>query len=557
MTVARHLTDRALDARMRWYRIARHAPLMRAACRTAETQAATLRAILRANRDTNFGRRFGFATITDIAAYRRRVPVQTYESLLPDIEAQQNGERSLTREMPLYYARTSGTTGRSKDIPLTRAGIAQVRDAQRLLAHALWRDTGFFDGRILGMASAPTEGHLANGVPYGAVSGQASHSLSPLLARKFAVPREAFSITDVEAKYRLYALAVLAAGDISGVVAANPSSLVKLHAVIAAEAPQLVAILCGDTMRALPPNAAELAAAIVAGATPGRAAALELALHRQGKLSAGDIWPSLVTVATWTGGSCGVALEHLRATLPARVSFVEYGYAASEFIGAATIDARAGICLPLVDRHVYEFVRRSERDTAAPEFLSLHELETGEDYHVLVTTRSGLYRYDINDIVRAVPGHGDCPGLCFVQKGRGVTNITGEKLSEHQLVAAVAEVLAEYGLQAVSYIALADASTAGYTLYLECGSAFDPAALARPLDDALCAHNSEYDDKRKSGRLAPLRVRQLGPGAGDAIKRVSLARGVREAQYKPQLLAAAEGWQSTLAPLIATDEIVS
>ena len=129
--------------------------------------------------------------------------------------------------------------------------------------------------------------------------------------------------------------------------------------------------------------------------------------------------------------------------------------------------------LPLVTHHFYEFVRRADWENEEPTFLGLHELSPGEDYYIFMTTRSGLYRYHINDIVRAEPGIGPCPGLRFLQKGRGVTNITGEKLSEDQLIAAVGEVLAANGLSATSFLALADEAAARYALYLECAEAAD------------------------------------------------------------------------------------
>ncbi len=71
-------------------------------------------------------------------------------------------------------------------------------------------------------------------------------------------------------------------------------------------------------------------------------------------------------------------------------------------------------------------------------FLTVDEVEVGKSYAVFVTTVDGLYRYDMNDIVAATDRVAATPTLVFVQKGRGVTSITGEKLAE-------AQVLASYG----------------------------------------------------------------------------------------------------------------
>ncbi|MHA1570576.1 MAG: hypothetical protein ACTSWM_02045, partial [Alphaproteobacteria bacterium] len=169
------------------------------------------------------------------------------------------------------------------------------------------------------------------------------------------------------------------------------------------------------------------------------------------------------------------------------------------------------------------------------------------------TTRSGLYRYNISDILRAEPGIGTCPGLRFLHKGRGVTNITGEKLSEHQLVTALTQILADRNLNAPSFIALADEDASCYRLYLECPAPYDGANLIDQLDTQLRALNSEYDDKRASGRLLPIQLTRLQNEAGEQIKHQSVARGVREAQYKPVLLDYARNWTTRLAPLIAQE----
>ena len=69
--------------------------------------------------------------------------------------------------------------------------------------------------------------------------------------------------------------------------------------------------------------------------------------------------------------------------------------------------------------------------------MRLHELKQGKQYYIFATTFDGLYRYNINDIVKVKEFYLNTPCLEFVQKGKGTTNITGEKLYENQLVKAV------------------------------------------------------------------------------------------------------------------------
>ena len=64
----------------------------------------------------------------------------------------------------------------------------------------------------------------------------------------------------------------------------------------------------------------------------------------------------------------------------------------------------------------------------------------GRRYYVLFTTAAGLYRYFMNDLVEVTGFFHRTPLLRFVQKGKGVTSLTGEKLYEAQAIEAVQDV---------------------------------------------------------------------------------------------------------------------
>ena len=59
------------------------------------------------------------------------------------------------------------------------------------------------------------------------------------------------------------------------------------------------------------------------------------------------------------------------------------------------------------------------------------------EYYIFFTTTSGLYRYDINDVIKVTGRYNQTPQIIFLRKGRGMTNITGEKLSVNQVIEAV------------------------------------------------------------------------------------------------------------------------
>lgn len=520
------------------------APLLRLAQDPSKAQWALLSSILRANAETDFGRRHGFAAITDWQAYRAAVPLQTYESLREDIDLQSScGRGVLTQAQPLCYARTSGTTGQPKDIPVTAEVIAQNGEAQRLAALTLYRRTAFFDGEVLAFTGAPVEGQKSCGVGYGSATGQAQASLSSLIKTLFVLPDEVAAIADYEQKYYLAALLGLAAPKLTGLAAANPSTFLKLIAVVRQHRQQLLADLTNRNTAMLGELERELAEQVRRRlrASPPLSYRLTKLLSGAGAIHLKDVWPDLGALYTWTGGSCAVALDALRPQLPAACQVLDIGYRASEVIATVNLGCGSNRCLPTLHHTVFEFVEREAWEQGRPTFLGLAELEEGEDYYVFVTTAAGLYRYDMNDLVRVTGWIGRTPTLAFLRKGRGVTNITGEKLAEEDVIAAVTGWLTASGRHAPFFLALADQRQGCYRLLIELDGHLTERDAAA-IDGALCARNLEYAAKRASGRLGPLRLVPLGAGAGDYCKRQALARGQREAQYKPSCLALESDW---------------
>ena len=113
-----------------------------------------LSSILTSQRQTQFGRRHGFASIHSYKDFTRAIPVLGFEDLRADIERQeQSGECLLTADQPVHYVQTSGTTGKPKHLPLVRSAIEWISQYQRLFAYAQWSGVpGIYDGQVLVIA---------------------------------------------------------------------------------------------------------------------------------------------------------------------------------------------------------------------------------------------------------------------------------------------------------------------------------------------------------------------------------------------------------------------
>ena len=509
----------------------RFARLLSAAKTPAAAQNEVLSAILAANAGTTFGKDHGFHAIRNAADYRRAVPVHTYEDLRDDIEMQEaTGEARLTGEQPVYYNRTSGTVAAPKNIPVTAGGLKRIQGHQQLAAYSFSHRPGLFGGKMFAVTGAAVEGHMPGGTPYGSASGLLYQNQPRLLRARYVLPAELFCHGDYGERY--LAMAVFGAAQ-SGVTCAampNASTLLRLLDIVNRHADELLRLVADGRLPGGIPSA--IGAALEP--QPRRAAELGRTLTAHGKLSYADLWPRLAGLVTWTGGSCGVAIRNLRPALPPGCGIIELGYVASEVHGTVNVDPRRNLCLPSVDHTFFEFAPRADWEAGGePELLDLSALRDGEEYYVIVTTADGLYRYDMNDIVRVTGRVHATPTLEFVQKGKGVTSITGEKLHESQVLGAVGEALAATDTVADFFIVLADTESAGYTLHVEPREegGRDP-RLATLVDAGLRSSNIEYDGKRASGRLDALQVSWLRPGTGDAFREHRVAGGQRDAQFK-------------------------
>jgi hypothetical protein len=501
-------------------------------------QHALLADIIARNKDTSFGRRYGFADISDYRSFGRAVPVGDFESFRPYVEAEiERGEAALTADAPIAYVRTSGTTGKPKDVPLTSAHLARLRRIHETAVsfqHAICPEA--FDGSILAIVSPAKEGVLANGKSFGSASGIVSRDTPRLVSSKFIVPPVVLAIEDSHLKYLVITRLALARKDLTYVGVANATTLLTLGRLFLEHRDDLIEDLRNGTFFLDDKLTPDVRAAIrsVLKPTPERAQEVQALTGQGGESEIARLWPNLRMIVCWTCASAGVAVDSLRREVLPSTRICELGYISSEFRGTVTIGRRAGSGLPTLDSHFFEFVERERWDAGEPEFLTLDRLRKGGVYYVIVTTPSGLYRYFINDLVRVEGKLHGTPLLRFLQKGKGVTNITGEKLYEAQVLTAVRAAVEDLGRVPYFVMMLADDVDRVYRLYVETDPGERPAAtvLAAMVDAKLGALNLEYQAKRESGRLAPLEAHWLEPNVAETYKQHCVRQGQREGQFK-------------------------
>ena len=132
----------------------------------------------------------------------------------------------------------------------------------------------------------------------------------------------------------------------------------------------------------------------------------------------------------------------------------DVGLIASE--GRMTIPIEDGTPAGILDirHHYFEFIPEDQGDRDTPETVEATDLVEGRNYSSCSRPRAAFIAITSHDLVRCVGFHGHAPLIEFLNKGSHFSSLTGEKLSEHQVIAAVEEAQQKVGLQLRSYLLL-------------------------------------------------------------------------------------------------------
>jgi len=541
---------------------------LRQAARADEIQRSLLLSRLARHADTQFGRDHHFHEIRTPADFRRRVPIRGYDGHEPYIDRVRQGDLGALfgkGTEVLMFALTSGTTNKPKTIPVTRESLHDYREGWTIWgikafeAHPPMLDSGLKP--ILQLASDWRESRTPAGIPCGAITGLTAHMQNPLIRITYCMPASASRIKDIESKYYI-ALRRSVFHDLGTVIAANPSTILAIAKLGDREKETLIRDLADGTIDPkwqIPPDVRQGLERTARWKRRASARRLEGIVERTGRLLPKDYWPNLCFLANWTGGTMGAYLRNYPEYFGDR-PVRDIGLIASE--GRLTIPIEDGTPAGVLDfkHHYFEFIPEDQDGREEPDTVEAVDLREGKNYFILPTTAGGLYRYQIHDLVRCVGFHGKAPLLEFLNKGAHFSSLTGEKLSEFQVVAAVSAAQRTLGLRLSSFLLLPSwGEVPHYHLLVEESDVPDQTMaerLAMETEAELKRKNLEYENKRETLRLGPIRTRRIPAGSWADFQKRRLARsGGTVEQYKqPHLMAdlgALETFQFCDAPSLS------
>ncbi len=435
----------------------RRAELRRVLADPLTTQREQLRWLLNAGSRTEIGRRYDMSSIKSIEQFESRVDTFDYDAFSPYIDRARKGERDVVwRGEVRWFARSSGTTDRSKYIPVTKDGLCRSHTRGTLdvaaIVSALFPDTRAYDGKLLTLGGSRR------------VERDGERALT---------------------------------GDLSAILIENTKSVSgwfrtpSRDVALIANFDEKVEAICRQTTHQ---NVTSFA-----GVPSWNLMLMRKVLEYTGKESLCEVWPNL---ELFVHGGVGFApyAEHFKRIIPSeRMRYLNTYNASEGFFSIADASEQEDMLLMVDYGTFYEFDNGRE-------IVPLEGVKVGEDYALVITSCNGLWRYRIGDTVTFTSTKPY--RIRITGRTKQYINVFGEELmvsnTEQALSHACHECGAEVGDYTVAPVYMTDRAKGRHQWIIEfTHRPDDMVRFERLLDEELQRLNSDYEAKRHSTLAAP------------------------------------------------------
>jgi hypothetical protein len=433
-----------------------------------QDQTSIFKALLKGVKNTQFGKDHGLDTVQDYEGFKKAVPIRDYEQFVPYINMVKEGKHNiLWKGLPIYFAKTSGTTSGVKYIPITKDSIDNHINTARnaLLCYmAETGNTGFASGKLIFLSGSPVLERVG-GIATGRLSGIVNHHVPAYLRSNQLPSYETNCIEDWEQ---------------------------KLDAIVAETVDQDMTLISG-----IPPWMQMYFDK------------LEATTNKK----VGELFPNFNVMVQG-----GVNFEPYKAKLfesiGRKIDTVELFPASEGFFAFQNSQTESGLLLNTNSGIFFEFIPADEIFAENPTRLCLREVELGKNYALIINSNAGLWGYNIGDTVKFV----SLDPYKIIVSGRIKHFISafGEHVIGEEVESALLQVTAQTNTSVTEFtvapfVAGVDANGKSYHEWF---IAFEKAPsnmadFAAQLDSAMRQQNVYYDDLIKGAILEPLKIRPL------------------------------------------------
>ncbi|WP_170253867.1 GH3 auxin-responsive promoter family protein [Acetobacterium paludosum] len=486
-----------------------------------EMQNAVLQDILKHAQKSEFGQKMGFSEIKSVDDFKKKVPISSFDDYQSYIEKLKTGESDIlfNGEMASFIA-TSGSSGVPKLIPESKNGelvkglVSQIRAILLLMMAPEVMAPG---KKVLAIANPSEYAKTEGGIGIGSASGQAAKDLPLELQKKMVLPVELIMAKDLsnEATDYLTIRYALEEKNLAGVVCSNIAHFnILLKKMNQWTDDLLEDIKTGQINSKISINEG-LRNSLVAKLQPNpeRAEELKEIFKKNKCLDVSYIWPDFSVVSCWMSSTAQRIVNDVKKRLSKNVKFLEWGYGASE--GKFNIPDKAqdpaGLCA--LFGYFYEFLPIGGGQT-----LQAHELKQGEYYELIITSYSGLYRYNMKDIVYVEELDNQSPRIVFVCKSSEKLKLDDLELMVYEIEETIKKASEQQNEEVRFYQVLVDVINSKLVFIVEPFSdRIQRESFELTLENILMSQNSVYEIKRRSKEFAPLEIMIMKDGYRDSL----------------------------------------
>lgn len=443
--------------------------------RAQACQQTQMQHLIHAAKNTAFGKEHGFSDIKTHDDFQKQIPLRDYEQIKPYITRIIEGERDvLWQGVPLYFAKTSGTTSGVKYIPISSQSIHNHIDTARNALLCYINETGksrFADGKMIFLSGSPVLQKAGN-IAAGRLSGISTHHVPKWLQSNRLPSYPTNCIEDWEE---------------------------KLDRIVEETLPHNMTLISG-----IPPWVQMYFD--------------RLRQKRNGK-TIKQIFPNF-DLFVYGGVNFAPYRAGIEEAVGTKIDSVELFPASEGFFAFQDQQNDSALLLNVNSGIFFEFVPADRIFDANPPRIPLWDVKIGVNYALIVNNNAGLWSYNIGDTVRFTSLNP--PKIVVTGRIKHYISAFGEHVIGEEVEYALTTALSELGGRVAEFtVAPMVNPSNGQLPYHEWLIEFEqepdnlPAFAART-DELMCQKNIYYADLIKGGILQVLQIKPLPKGAFQA-----------------------------------------
>jgi hypothetical protein len=428
-----------------------------------QDQDAILKELLKVGKTTEFGKAHGLDQVNTYEEFKSAVPIRDYEAFKPYIEKIKEGKHNiLWKGLPIYLAKTSGTTSGVKYIPISKESIPNHINTARnaLLCYmAESGNTAFADGKMIFLSGSP-ELERVGGIPTGRLSGIVNHHVPRYLRTNQLPSYETNCIEDWETKLD-----------------------------------KIVEETINQNMT------------LISGIPPWVQMYFDRLVEKSGKRIK-ELFPDFSVLVHG-----GVNFEPYKAKLfdsiGQKIDTIETFPASEGFFAFQDSQKEEGLLLNTNSGIFFEFVPAAGIFSDQPTRISLRDVKVGENYALIINNNAGLWGYNIGDTVKFLST--DPYRIVVTGRTKHFISAFGEHVIGEEVEQSLLKAAGEENIRITEFTVAPMIQQGEGKSYHEWFIEFEtePAHLeefARKVDMNLRQKNIYYDDLIRGNILQPLRI---------------------------------------------------